>query len=205
MSDLYTLKAQARNDQGKGASRRLRREQGIVPAIIYGGTEAPANLSIQHKDLVKALENEAFYSHIITLELGESTQQVVLKDLQRHPSKQIILHADFQRVSADSKIKAHVPLHFINEETCIGVKQQGGKIHHNFAEVDIICEAGNLPEYIEVDVANMQTGDILHLSELKLPKGVQLQAAVQGGDLETPVVAIEAPKGGESEDESEDA
>ena len=203
MSDLYTLKAEQRDDQGKGASRRLRRLQGLVPAIVYGGNSAPANVSIQHKDLTKALENEAFYSHIITLELAGSQQQVILKDLQRHPSKPFIVHADFQRVSADTKIKAHVPLHFINEDNCVGVKQQGGKVHHNFTEVDIVCNAGDLPEFIEVDVAEMQAGDILHLNELTLPKGVRLQAEVQGGDLETPVVAVEAAKGGEAEESEE--
>ncbi len=203
MSDLYTLNAEVRNDQGKGASRRLRREEGLVPAIIYGGKEAPANISLPHKDLVKALENEAFYSHVVTLNVSGSSQQVILKDLQRHPSKPFIMHADFQRVSADTKIKAHVPLHFINEESCVGVKQQGGKVHHNMTEVDVVCTASNLPEFIEVDIESMNAGDILHLSELKLPAGVQLQVAVQGGDLETPVVAVEAPKGGDTEEEGE--
>ena len=206
MSDAFVVNAELRADQGKGASRRLRREN-AVPAIVYGGKAGgndrkPQAIVLKANELNKVLENEAFYSSVITLTIGEKTEQVVLKDLQRHPSKAMIWHADFLRVSKTTKIKAHVPLHFLNEESCVGVKTGGGKIAHQLTSLDIICNAGDLPEFIEVDLANVEAGSVVHLSDLKLPKGVESLALSHGPEHDTSVVTVIAPKGGDSEEEA---
>jgi large subunit ribosomal protein L25 len=202
----FNLSAELREDAGKGASRRLRREN-AVPAIVYGGKAGgndrkPQAIVLKANELNKVLENEAFYSSVITLTIGEKTEQVVLKDLQRHPSKAMIWHADFLRVSKTTKIKAHVPLHFLNEESCVGVKTGGGKIAHQLTSLDIICNAGDLPEFIEVDLANIEAGSVVHLSDLKLPKGVESLALSHGPEHDTSVVTVIAPKGGDSEEEA---
>ncbi len=200
----FNLSAELREDAGKGASRRLRREN-AVPAIVYGGKAGgndrkPQAIVLKANELNKVLENEAFYSSVITLTIGEKTEQVVLKDLQRHPSKAMIWHADFLRVSKTTKIKAHVPLHFLNEESCVGVKTGGGKIAHQLTSLDIICNAGDLPEFIEVDMANVEAGSVVHLSDLKLPKGVESLALSHGPEHDTSVVTVIAPKGGDSDE-----
>jgi large subunit ribosomal protein L25 len=205
----FTLNAELREDSGKGASRRLRRNKG-VPAIVYGGKAGnndrkPQAITLQAKELFRALEEEAFYSSIITLNIGDKSEQVILKDLQRHPAKELIWHADFLRVSKSTKIKAHVPLHFINEDSCVGVKMGGGKIAHQLTNLDIICAAGDLPEFIEIDMANVEVGTVIHLSDLKLPKGVESLALSHGADHDTSVVTVIAPKGGAAEEEGEEA
>jgi len=168
----FILEAKAREDVGKGASRRLRRVAGEVPAIIYGGGEQPVPVTIQHKDLAHAIENEAFFSHIITLKVGGSDVSAVIKALQRHPAKPRILHADFMRVRADQEITVRVPLHFVNEDKAIGVKQEGGIINHMINELEISCLPKNLPEYIEVFMAELKVGDSIHIADLALPEGV---------------------------------
>ncbi len=203
MSEDFVLNAVARNDLGKGASRRLRRLADQVPAIIYGGKQAPANISVSHNELVKHLENEAFFSHIISLNVDGKAQDVILKDLQRHPSKPVILHADFQRVSKSTKLHTNVPLHFINEASSKGVKLQGGKIVHNLTQLEITCLPANLPEFIEVDLADVEVGQILHISDLKLPKGVTSVALSHGADHDLAVVTMLKPKGGADETEGE--
>jgi large subunit ribosomal protein L25 len=191
----FTLQAQTRADKGKGASRRLRRLQDQVPAILYGDDKTPVMLSVSHKDLVKCLDSEAFYSSIITLNLDGQAHKVLLRDLQRHPAAPIVLHADFQRVSGTRKIHMRVPLHFINEESCMGVKQQGGAISHNMNDVEISCLAADLPEFIEVDLSAVEVGQVIHISDLKLPKGVESVALSHGADHDLPVVAVHAIKG----------
>ncbi|MCA6063598.1 50S ribosomal protein L25/general stress protein Ctc [Thalassolituus marinus] len=205
----FTLSAELREDAGKGASRRLRRENG-VPAIVYGGKAGgndrkPTAITLKSNELKKALENEAFYSSIITLNVAGKEEQVVLKDLQRHPAKPMIWHADFLRVSKSTKIKAHVPLHFLNEEACVGVKLGGGKITHQLTSLDIICSAGDLPEFIEIDLAAVEVGTVIHLSDLKLPKGVESLALSHGPEHDTAVVTVNAPKGGAAEEAEESA
>lgn len=194
----FAITAKVRKDVGKGASRRLRLAEEL-PAIVYGGGKVAQMLSLSHKDLSRALESEAFYSHIITLNVDGSTEEVILKDLQRHPAKPRILHADFQRVSRTQKLHTRVPLHFVNEEISIGVKQQGGLISHSMTELDIECLPGDLPEYIEVDLADIKMGDILHISDLKLPKGVTSVALSHGADHDLPVAAVHKPRGAISE------
>ena len=205
----FTLNAEIREDSGKGASRRLRRENG-VPAIVYGGKAGsndrkPQSITLKANELARALEEEAFYSSIITLTVGDKSEQVILKDLQRHPAKDLIWHADFWRVTKSTKIKADVPLHFINEDSCVGVKMGGGKIAHQLTNLDIICSAGDLPEFIEIDMANVEVGTVIHLSDLKLPKGVESLALSHGADHDTSVVTVIAPKGGAAEEEGEEA
>ncbi|UYP29593.1 50S ribosomal protein L25/general stress protein Ctc [Pseudomonas sp. Z8(2022)] len=183
MTVEFTLSAEVRSDLGKGASRRLRRNVSMVPAVIYGGEKAPLSISLLAKDLAKLLENEAAFSHVLNLNVDGTKESVVIKALQRHPAKGFVLHADFQRVVAGQKLSAHVPLHFINEATSVGVKQQGGEISHTVNEVEVSCLPKDLPEFIEVDMAAVEVGQTVHMSNLKLPKGVELVALAHGNDL----------------------
>ncbi|MDG9669566.1 50S ribosomal protein L25/general stress protein Ctc [Hahella sp. CR1] len=200
MSNEFSLDAEKRDVQGKGASRRLRRIDGKVPGIIYGGETAPVAISVSHNQLSHALQNEAFYSHILTLDVEGTTESVILKDLQRHPYKPIIMHADFLRVQKDQKLHVNVPLHFINEEKCEGVRQGGGSISHQQTEVEVVCLPANLPEFIEVDMTSVQVEQILHLSDLKLPEGVELAELVKGADHDLPVVSVHKPKGAKADE-----
>jgi large subunit ribosomal protein L25 len=183
MTVEFALNAEVRSDLGKGASRRLRRNVSMVPAVIYGGDKAPQSISLLAKDLAKLLENEAAFSHVLSLDVAGTKENVLIKALQRHPAKGFVLHADFQRVVAGQKLTAHVPLHFINEATAVGVKQQGGEISHTINEVEVSCLPKDLPEFIEVDMAAVEVGQTVHMSDLKLPKGVELVALAHGNDL----------------------
>jgi large subunit ribosomal protein L25 len=194
MSTDFTLHAKGREDTGKGASRRLRRLTGEIPAIVYGGKKDPAMLTLLHKDVARALENEAFYSHIVTLDIDGSSEDVILKDVQRHPAKKQILHLDFLRVSKSTKLHTKVPLHFINEDISIGVKTGGGIVAHTMTELDIMCLPKDLPEYIEVDMADIDLGQIVHISDIKLPKGVESVALSYGSDHDLSVASIHKPK-----------
>ncbi len=189
----FEIVATSRDALGKGASRRLRRE-GLVPGIVYGAGKDPVSITVEQKEMFKHLANEAFFSHILSLDLDGKKEKVVLKDLQRHPYKQILLHLDLLRVSMDEKITMHVPLHFLNEETCVGVKTGGGTVSHMMTELDIICLPKDLPEYIEVDVAALNIGDAIHLGDLSLPAGVESAALAHGGDPATPVVSVQAAR-----------
>ena len=192
MTVEFTLNAEARSDLGKGASRRLRRLASQVPAVIYGGDKAPVSISLLAKEVAKLLENEAAYSHVIALTVDGAVETVVIKALQRHPAKGHVLHADFVRVVAGQKLTAHVPLHFINQETSVGVKQQGGEVSHSAVEVEVSCLPKDLPEFINVDMANVEVGQILHMSDLVLPAGVELVALAHGKDL--PIANIHASR-----------
>ena len=191
----FKLDATARNDLGKGASRRLRRLANQVPAVIYGGTPAPISISLSHNELLKHLEHEAFFSHIISLNVDGVAQDVILKDLQRHPAKPTVLHADFLRIDKSTRLTTHVPLHFINEAFSKGVKIQGGKVVHNLTQIDVSCFPHNLPEFIEVDLANCEVGTIIHISDLKLPSGVVSVALSHGADHDLAVATVVKPKG----------
>lgn len=211
MSDAFVVQAELREDQGKGASRRLRRLEGKVPAILYGTkSKKPVALSLKNNEIKKSLENEAFYSHILTIKYDGKEESAILKDLQRHPSRGDVMHADFMRVSKNQAIHVHVPLHFVNEESCFGVKMGGGIVSHQMVEVEIICLPGDLPEFIEVDMAEVELDTIIHLSDLKLPKGVKVAALQQGEDHDLPVCSVHKPKGSsadaeEAEGESEES
>jgi large subunit ribosomal protein L25 len=203
MSTDFTLQATGREDTGKGASRRLRRLAGEIPAIVYGGKKDPAKLTLIHKDVMKALENEAFYSHIIALDIDGKSEDVILKDVQRHPAKTIVLHLDFLRVNKDTKLQTKVPLHYINEESCAGVKS-GGIISRSMTELDIMCLPKDLPEYLEVDMENVELGTTLHISDVKLPKGVESVALSHGTDHDLPIAAVNKSKA-KAEDTDEPA
>lgn len=193
MSDIYELNAEVRPHVGKGECRRIRRLENKVPAIVYGGDKSPEAIVLDHDKLTKALENEAFYSHILTLTVAGKKQKVVLKDLHRHPSRPKILHADFLRIDPKTKFTMHVPLHFINADVSPGVKDQGGIVSHIISEVEVKCLPSDLPEYIEVDLTKMKLDETWHLSDLKLPKNVELTSLAHGKEGDHPVVAIHKP------------
>lgn len=196
MSEAIVLNAQARKDIGKGASRRLRRAD-LVPAIVYGGEAEPVQITLEGKAIRKALEAEAFYSQVLTISIDGADQQAILKDLQRHPAKEYAMHMDFLRVDAAHAITTHVPLHFINEEACAGVKA-GGAIVHNRVEIEVKCLPGDLPEFIEVDMADVELGGHVHLSDLAVPAGVELVAHGQDQD----VASVQTTRGGQDEEGS---
>ncbi len=215
MENLFEVQAEARTDQGKGASRRLRRS-GKVPAVVYGTEKKPVSISVDHNQFIRHLAEEAFYAHILTLVIDGKKNQVVLKDLQRHPANDNkIIHADFLRVDAKHEMTMTVQLHFLNEEKAPGVKA-GGQVSHLMTEVDIACLPKDLPEYIEVDVANLEMDEYIHLSELVLPKGVTLTALSHSQDehleegerssYDQAVVSIHEPRVSQlEEDEADDA
>ena len=206
MSVSYVVKAELREDQGKGASRRLRRLENKVPAILYGTkAKKPVSLSLKANEIKKSLENEAFYSHILTIEFNGKEESAILKDLQRHPSTGDVMHADFLRVSKNTTITVNVPLHFTNEEACVGVKMGGGKISHQIVEAEIVCLPADLPEFIEVDMTDVEVETIIHLSDLKLPKGVVISALQHGADHDLPVCSVHKPKGSDTEEEAAEA
>ncbi|MBQ0724435.1 MAG: 50S ribosomal protein L25/general stress protein Ctc [Cycloclasticus sp.] len=190
MSTSFELAASIREDLGKGATRRLRR-QNLVPAVIYGAGAEPVSITLTHNQLLHSTENEAFFSHILSMDLDGKKEKVIIKALQRHPSKQLLMHADFLRVSMKEKLKVHVPLHFIGEEIAPGVKQ-GGVVTHDMVDLEIECLPKDLPEYIEVDISSLEIGDSLHLSNIVVPKGLQIMALSQGAEHDAQVVAIQA-------------
>ncbi|HJP36190.1 MAG: 50S ribosomal protein L25/general stress protein Ctc [Gammaproteobacteria bacterium] len=189
----FEITAEARDRKGKGASRRLRRA-GYVPAILYGAGKNPVQLQLKHNDVVKRTELEAFYSHILTLNMPDGAESVVLKDMQRHPYKSQIMHMDFLRINENEQLTMRVPLHFINEDVCVGVRTGGGVISHLITELEIVCLPRNLPEYIEIDVAELDLGATLHLSDILVPEGVEIAALIQGGDPAQTVVSVQIPR-----------
>ena len=203
MSTDLTLQAKGREDTGKGASRRLRRLAGEIPAIIYGGgaKKKPAQISLIHKDVMKSLENEAFYSQILTLDVDGKSEEVILKDVQRHPAKPVVLHMDFLRVNKNTLLTTRAPIHFINEDICVGVKVGGGLIAHSMTELDIQCLPKDLPEYVEIDMAELDLGQTLHISDIVLPEGVESVALNHGADHDLPVVSVNKPKAAPIEDD----
>ena len=200
MSDNISLTAELREDVGKGASRRLRRSGQKVPAIIYGASKDPQNLTLAVNELSKAMSVEAFYSQIIDVSVEGGIQQAVVRDLQRNPASGKVQHIDFQRISANQAMHVSVPLHFINEENCHGVKMEGGLISHNMQEVEVSCLPADLPEFLEIDVIDLAVGGSLHLSDIKLPSGVTIIALSHGDDHDLPIVAVSAPRAAVEED-----
>ena len=197
----FELNAELRTDTGKGASRRLRRNADMIPAILYGAGKDPLSLTLAHKDIHKACQNEAFFSRIITIIADGNSQQAIVKDLQRHPAKDRIMHADFLRIQMDQAITVEVPLHFLNEDICLGVRQGGGNVSHNMTAIEISCLPGDLPEYIEVDIEELDLGDAIHISGLKLAEGLSIPSLQQGADHDHVVVSVNAPKRAEELDE----
>ena len=193
MSEQVNLNAESREVEGKSSSRQLRRA-GSVPAVIYGGTEEPLRISILEKDIAKASEVPGFSTQILSISISGKEQNVIVKEIQRHPATQRVLHADLMRVDPDTKISISVPVRFINEESCVGVKMHGGAISRLINDIDITCLASNLPEYIEVDVEALDIGDSIFLSALNLPEGVEIPSLALGEDRDQVVVSVAEAK-----------
>jgi len=193
MADDFDLIAEFRDDTGKGASRRLRRE-GKVPAILYGGGRPPRNLAFDHNRVVQQLENESFYSSILNVKVGDKEQAVILKDLQRHPSKRQIMHMDLQRILEDEEIRMNVPIHFLNEDKAPGVKLGGGKVSHLMTDVEVVCLPRYLPEYLAIDIGDLGLDEMRYMSDIPLPEGVTIPALAQGDEANQPVVSIHVIK-----------
>jgi len=187
------LEAEDRTDLGKGASRRLRRLENKVPAVLYGGDKKPKSIHLLHNKVLKAFEVESIFSSVFELSVDGKVERVILKDVQRHPYKPVILHIDFQRVSAKDVLVRMVPLHFINEDKAPGVIE-GGVVNHTMVQVEIRCQAQHLPEYIEVDIGGLAIDDVLHLTNIKLPKGVEFAIDPTEGGHDHPVVSIHVNK-----------
>jgi large subunit ribosomal protein L25 len=209
MANVYSLTATSRTDLGKGASRRLRREE-LIPAIVYGGDSEPSSITLKSNEMTRNLMEESFYASLITLDIEGTEETVILRDLHRHPYKAIIMHADFQRVNAKEELTVTIPFHFTNEEASKGVKL-GGMVSHVMTEVEVSCLPKNIPEFIEVDIADLDLHDSIHLSEITFPEGVQSTMMNVGESTEEseysslPVVSIIETRGaGSDEDEEND-
>ena len=201
--NLFELNAELRTDLGKGASRRLRRLADKVPAIIYGGGAEPQPLMLRHSEVLQHVEHEAFYSHILTLTIDGQKHKAILKDMQRHPFKPKVTHMDFQRVSDTDVISMSVPIHFVNESACPGVKA-GGQIQHHLNTLDISCQAKDLPEFVEIDVTDLDVNGVIHLSDIKMPAGVSIVELSHGSDHDQAVVSVHR-RGGATESQEEES
>ena len=198
----HNITASSRNDEGKGASRRLRRTAQI-PAIVYGGDVAPKSVQLDHEKIWIASQNEWFYSSILSLDLDGKVEKVLLRDMQRHPYKQQIMHLDFQRVNENQAIRVAVQLHFLNEDKSPAGKAAEVVVTHELTEVTISCLPKDLPEFLEVDLSQLDVGTIIHLSELKLPAGVEIPELKLGKEHDLAVVI--AKHGKEEVEEATDA
>lgn len=194
MANVFEFIAESRGKSGKNAARNVRR-QGNVPAVIYGEQQEPRMLVLNHNEVIKHLEHEAVYSHVLDVTIDGKTEKAVLKGVQRNPAKFQVMHLDFMRVSMSHAIKVHVPLHFINEATSIGGKK-GGIAAHSMVDVEVSCLPSALPEFIEVDLSRLDVGHSIHLSDIVLPAGVEIVALAQGPEHDLPVVSMMAAKGG---------
>jgi large subunit ribosomal protein L25 len=199
----FTIQAELRTDTGKGASRRLRRAE-KVPAILYGADKEAVSITLDHNKVNNMADHEAFYSHILTLVIDGKKHEAILKDVQRHPYKPKLTHLDFQRVVKGQKLHTHVPVHFVNEASAVGVKQEGGVVVHHIADIEVSCLPKDLPEYVEVDIANLKLGETLHLTDLNMPKGVELVELTKGEDHDQAVVSITAPRVEKEAEETEE-
>jgi len=200
MSNL-SLQVAKREGQGKGASRRLR-HAGQTAGIIYGGDTAPQNITMLQKDINKALLNEAFYSSVLSIEVDGTAEQAILVDLQRHPAKDLIMHADFLRVTPTTVITKNVPLHLTNEENCAGVKIGGGKITRVVSEILVTCESQNLPAFLEVDMLAIEAGTVLHISDIAMPTGVQSKDLLLGAEHNGAIISVSLSRGVSEEEDA---
>jgi large subunit ribosomal protein L25 len=204
MADKIDLVADLREDKGKGASRRLRHE-GRVPAILYGGGREPRALTFDHNKLLHQMQSESFYSSVLNIKVGDQSQAAIVKDVQRHPARNAVVHIDLQRIVEDQEIRMNVPIHFLNEDIAVGVKIGGGTVTHMYTDVEVVCLPKYLPEYFEVDVAALDVDDMLHLSDIKLPEGVEIPELAQGPEHDHAIVAIHVIKATVVEEEAEEA
>jgi len=212
---MFEFAAEGRDASSKVRAREVRRN-GKVPAVVYGGTSDPQSIVLTHTDVIKHLEHEAVYSHVLDLKIDGKTEKAILKDIQRHPAKPRILHMDFMRVDESQALKVNVPLHFINEDTCVGVKA-GGVVTHAMVDVEVSCLPSKLPEYIEVDLASLDIGDSIHLTDIVVPDGVEIVTLAQEGEHDYTVAQVmktrveqepeevEGDEDGDSEEASEES
>jgi len=196
--ETFTVDAAARTDEGKGASRRLR-HAGKFPAVVYGGNKDPQSITLEHNVMLQHVEHEAFFSHILDINVDGQKEKAVLKDIQWHNYKPAIVHMDFLRVDENSVIKVSVPVHFVGEDVCPGAKA-GGVVSHQMNSIEVTCPAGKLPEFIEVDVSGLDTGESIHLSELKLSEGVSIVELSHGEEHDLPIATVVATRGAVSDD-----
>ncbi len=190
MAKEFDLIADFREDQGKGASRRLRRE-GKVPAIIYGAGRPPRSITFEHNKVVQQLENESFYSSILNVKVGEKSQAAILKDVQRHPAKRLIMHIDLQRVVEDQAIKMNVPIHYLGEQDAVGVRESGGTVTKRVNDVEVTCLPKDLPEYLELDISHLGLDEMMYLTDIKVPEGVEIVGLAQAEEEQAqPIVSI---------------
>ncbi|MCK5353996.1 MAG: 50S ribosomal protein L25/general stress protein Ctc [Methyloprofundus sp.] len=199
MSSVFEFDAVSRANAGTSGAKGIRRN-GNIPAVIYGGSSEPELIELSHNEIAKKLANEAVYSHVLQLNVGGKVQNAILKDMQRHPAKDTIIHMDFMRVNMNEKIKVHVPLHFINEATSVGVKA-GGVVTHSMVEIEVTCLPGDLPEYIEVDLESVDIGGSVHLTDIAVSEGVEILALTHGEDHNLPVAQIVKTRIAASEDD----
>ena len=200
----FDLVAEIREDSGKGASRRLRRE-GKVPAIIYGAGRPPRSLTFDHNRVIQQLENESFYSSILNIKVGDKSQAAILKDVQRHPAKPFIVHMDFQRILEDQEIRMNVPIHLVGADVAVGVKQGGGTISQMRNEVEVVCLPKHLPEYLDLDITELELDGMMYLTDIPLPEGVTIpELAQEEGGQAQPVVSIHLIKEEVIEEEVEE-
>jgi large subunit ribosomal protein L25 len=204
MKQEFNLVAELREDQGKGASRRLRR-QGKVPAIMYGGGRPPRALVLDHNKVLQQLDQEAVYSSILTITVGDKSQAAILKDVQRHPAKRQIMHMDMQRIVEDEKIRMNVPIHIVGEQQAPGVKLGGGTVMRLITEVEVSCLPRDLPEYFEVDISHLELDQMLYLSDIKIPEGVELPGLAQGEEHDHAIVSVHMIKSASVEEEAPEA
>jgi large subunit ribosomal protein L25 len=202
MAEKFDLIAEIREDAGKGASRRLRR-QGKVPAIIYGAGRPPRALTFDHNRVLQQLDNEKFYSSVLSIKVGDKDQAVILKDVQRHPAKRLIMHMDFQRIVEDQAIRMNVPIHLVGADVAVGVKQGGGTVSHMRTDVEVVCLPKNLPEYLELDISELELDGLMYLKDIPLPEGVEIPELAQELEQDQPVVSIHIIKEVVIEEEEE--
>ena len=205
MTDQIVLNADPRERTGSNKARVIRKVDGMVPAIVYGDEKETINLKLKLNELTKAAENELFYTQVLLIKTGDEEEKVVLKELQKDPAKGKFLHADFQRVSRKTKLKVVIPVNFINEDECIGVREDGGVVAKAIREIEIMCLAGNIPESIDVDIESLNLGESLRLTEISLPEGSEIPGLTE--ETDQMVVSVNAPKAVEEdpiEEELED-
>ena len=211
MAKTHEIKAQSRKDEGKGASRRLRHAS-FVPAVVYGAGKDPESIQIEHNTILLAAKHEWFFSSVLDLNVDGKVQKVLVRDWQKHPFKQLMMHMDFLRINENEVIRVNVPLHFLNQETSPAAKTSGIVISHNMTEVEVSCLPKDLPEFIELDLGALKEGDIIHLSQLTLPANVEIPALALGEDHDTAVVSVvfvqeevdEEPEVAEGEEDKDD-
>jgi len=190
MAKEFDLIADFREEQGKGASRRLR-HTGKVPAIIYGAGRPARSITFDHNEVIQQLENESFYSSILNVKVGDKNQAAILKDVQRHPARRLIMHIDLQRIVEDQAIKMNVPIHYLGEEEAVGVREDGGTVTKMVNDVEITCLPKDLPEYLELDISHLGLDEMMYITDIKMPEGVEIVGLAQAEEEQAqPIVSI---------------